>query len=94
MLRRWLEPSRCDVAADALPPRAQSLTTVALEDPAQITLSVADGGEGFVCYRAGYRPASEWQGDEVALGTEKLRRQSRQRNLPARQPAIGCSLSI
>lgn len=61
----------CDVAADALPPRSESLTTVALEGPAQIVLSVADGGEGLVGYRAGYWTASEWQGDEVALGAHE-----------------------
>jgi hypothetical protein len=57
----------CDLAVDALPPRAASLTAVALGDPARIVLSVAGGGEGFVSYRAGYWPASEWQGDEVAV---------------------------
>jgi hypothetical protein len=59
----------CDLAVDALPPRAASLTSVALGDPAQIVLSVADGGEGFISYRAGYWPASEWQGDEVVLAS-------------------------
>jgi hypothetical protein len=57
----------CDLAVDALPPRAQTLTAVALGDPARIVLSVAGGSEGFVTYGAGYWPASEWQGDEVAL---------------------------
>ena len=56
----------CDTAADALPPRAENLSTVALGDPPTISLAVP-AGEGFVAYRAGYWPAAEWQGDEIAL---------------------------
>ncbi len=57
----------CDLAVDALPPRAESMTAVALGDSARIVLSVPDRGEGFISYRAGYWLASKWQGDEVAL---------------------------
>jgi hypothetical protein len=57
----------CDLAVDALPPRAASLAALALGEPARIVVSVPDRGRGFISYRAGYWPASEWQGDEVAL---------------------------
>jgi hypothetical protein len=60
----------CDLAVDALPPRAESLTPVALGDPAHIVLSVPASGEGFISNRAGYWPASEWQGDEVVLTSD------------------------
>ena len=58
----------CDTAGDALPPRAENLAPVALGDPPAIGLSVPLS-EGFVAFRAGYWPASEWQGDEIRLAS-------------------------
>ena len=56
----------CNLAADALPPRAQNVDAVALGSSGTVILSVP-AGEGFVAFRAAYWAASEWQGDEISL---------------------------
>jgi len=53
----------CDTAADALPPRAANVPPLALDD-LSVKLSVPSG-EPLIGYRAGYWPATEWQGDET-----------------------------
>ena len=60
----------CNVAADALPPRAEKVTAIALGDPPVINLVVT--GTGIVGYRAGYWPASEWQGDEIRYAEDEF----------------------
>jgi hypothetical protein len=60
----------CNTAADALPPKSASLTTVPLGDSATVGLTLAGGTAALSSYRATYWNASEWQGDEIKLGTE------------------------
>ena len=57
----------CGTSADALPPRADGASTVALASPATVSIQML-GGWGITGYRAGYWTAAEWQGDEIALG--------------------------
>jgi hypothetical protein len=57
----------CGTSADALPPKSATLTAVPLGAPATVSIQMV-GGWGITGYRAGYWAASEWQGDEVALG--------------------------
>jgi hypothetical protein len=56
----------CATSADALPPKAENVTAVALSSPATVSIQML-GGWGITGYRAGYWAAAEWQGDEVAL---------------------------
>lgn len=59
----------CGTSADALPPKAENVTGVALGSTATVSIQML-GGWGITGYRAGYWAAAEWQGDEIALGSD------------------------
>ena len=59
----------CGTSADALPPKAVNVPAVALGSPATVAVQML-GGWGITGFRAGYWPAAEWQGDEIALADD------------------------